>query len=57
MNDADFEWDGAKAAQNYIDHGVTFDFVRKLMKNPKELEILGDGSQARSFLFIEQINP
>lgn len=33
-------------------HGVTYDFVRKLLDNPKELEILGDGTQCKSFLYI-----
>lgn len=36
-----------------MDHGVIHDFVKKLKKNPKELEILGDGSQRRSFLLID----
>jgi len=36
-----------------IDHGVIYDFIRKLKANPKELEILGDGSQRRSFLLID----
>jgi len=33
-------------------HGVTFDFVNKLKKNPSSLEILGDGSQDKSYLYI-----
>jgi len=33
-------------------HGVTFDFVRKLLANPKELEIFGNGKQRKSFLYI-----
>lgn len=33
-------------------HGVTYDFVRKLRSNPNELEILGDGNQRKSFLYI-----
>ncbi len=36
-----------------LTHGVIYDFVRKLMKNPKELEILGDGSQTKSYLHVE----
>ncbi len=36
-----------------IDHGVIYDFIRKLKRNPAELEILGDGSQLRSFLLID----
>jgi UDP-glucose 4-epimerase len=33
-------------------HGVTYDFVQKLKKNPQELEILGDGRQKKSYLYI-----
>ena len=31
-------------------HGVIFDFMKKLLKNPNELEILGDGNQKKSYL-------
>jgi UDP-glucose 4-epimerase len=34
-------------------HGVIYDFARKLRNNPYELEILGDGNQKRSFLWVE----
>lgn len=34
-------------------HGVIHDFLQKLRKNPGELEILGDGSQKKSYLYIE----
>jgi len=34
-------------------HGVVYDFVKKLRANPKTLEILGDGSQRKSFLDVE----
>ncbi len=34
-------------------HGVTYDFVNKLKKNPSELEVLGDGSQSKSYLYFE----
>ena len=34
-------------------HGVTFDFINKLRGNPDELEILGDGMQKKSYLYIE----
>lgn len=33
-------------------HGVVYDFVRKLKENPKELEILGDGTQSKSYLHV-----
>jgi len=34
-------------------HGVIYDFIRKLRKNPEELEILGDGTQKKSYLYID----
>ena len=34
-------------------HGVTYDFVKKLKKNPTELEVLGDGSQSKSYLYVD----
>ncbi|MDD5190920.1 MAG: NAD-dependent epimerase/dehydratase family protein [Dehalococcoidales bacterium] len=34
-------------------HGVIFDFIHKLRKNPKELEILGDGKQEKNFFMVE----
>ena len=34
-------------------HGVIYDFVQKLRQNPKELEILGDGRQSKSYLAVE----
>ncbi|MDO5845303.1 MAG: NAD-dependent epimerase/dehydratase family protein [Methanocorpusculum sp.] len=34
-------------------HGVIYDFVQKLRENPDALEILGDGSQSKSYLSVE----
>jgi UDP-glucose 4-epimerase len=34
-------------------HGVTPDFIRKLKTNPNRLEILGDGNQKKSYLYID----
>jgi UDP-glucose 4-epimerase len=34
-------------------HGILVDFTNKLRKNPKELEILGDGKQRKSYLYTE----
>lgn len=34
-------------------HGVVYDFVQKLVKKPRKLEILGDGTQIRSFIYID----
>ena len=33
-------------------HGVVFDFMKKLRKNPRSLEILGDGKQRKSYLYV-----
>jgi len=35
-------------------HGVIVDFVEKLNKNPKELEILGDGKQQKPYLYVTE---
>jgi UDP-glucose 4-epimerase len=34
-------------------HGVIFDFIHKLERNPKELEILGDGNQEKNYFLVE----
>jgi UDP-glucose 4-epimerase len=34
-------------------HGVLHDFIKKLQTNPNELEILGDGSQNKSYVYVE----
>jgi UDP-glucose 4-epimerase len=33
--------------------GVIWDFVQKLLKNPNELEILGDGKQSKEYLYVK----
>jgi UDP-glucose 4-epimerase len=33
-------------------HGVIYDFIMKLKANPKILEVLGDGTQSKSYLYI-----
>jgi UDP-glucose 4-epimerase len=33
-------------------HGVVFDFIRKLKKNPTRLEIQGDGQQSKSYIHV-----
>jgi UDP-glucose 4-epimerase len=35
-----------------LTHGVVFDFIRRLKKNPKKLQILGDGKQSKSYLYV-----
>jgi UDP-glucose 4-epimerase len=36
-------------------HGVGFDFLRKLRHNPRQLEILGDGNQSKSYIHIDDV--
>ena len=36
-------------------HGVIHDFIRKLNNNPRELEILGDGTQTKSYLYVDDL--
>lgn len=36
-----------------LTHGIIFDFYNKLKKNPTELEILGDGTQKKSYLHVK----
>jgi UDP-glucose 4-epimerase len=34
-------------------HGVIWDLINKLNRNPRELEVLGDGNQVRSYVYID----
>jgi Nucleoside-diphosphate-sugar epimerases len=36
-------------------HGVGYDFLKKLAENPKQLKILGDGKQSKSYIYIDDI--
>jgi UDP-glucose 4-epimerase len=36
-------------------HGVGFDFVRALRKEPTRLRILGDGGQSKSYVYVEDV--
>jgi UDP-glucose 4-epimerase len=36
-------------------HGVGFDFLRQLLKNPSKLRILGDGTQSKSYIHVRDI--
>ena len=36
-------------------HGALYDFVRKLRKNPSELEVLGDGTQEKPYLHVSEL--
>ncbi len=35
-----------------LTHGVIYDFSKKLLNNPNELEILGDGTQTKPYLYV-----
>jgi UDP-glucose 4-epimerase len=36
-------------------HGVGFDFVRRLRREPTTLDILGDGRQSKSYIYVEDV--
>jgi UDP-glucose 4-epimerase len=36
-------------------HGVGYDFVRRLRHDPSQLRILGDGSQSKSYIHVDDI--
>ena len=38
-----------------LTHGVIFDFINKLRKNPRELEILGDGNQEKPYIYVKDL--
>lgn len=37
-----------------VTHGVIFDFIKKLRDNPRELMILGDGTQEKNYFLTEE---
>ena len=36
-------------------HGAIYDFINKLRKNNKELEVLGDGTQIKPYLYVKDL--
>lgn len=36
-------------------HGVGFDFIRRLLDDPRRLRILGDGRQSKSYIYVADI--
>lgn len=38
-----------------LTHGVVYDFVRKLRKNPNRLEILGNGLQSKHYVHVSDV--
>ncbi len=42
----------ANVASPRLTHGILFDFTRKLRRDPRKLEVLGDGRQNKSYLWV-----
>lgn len=38
-----------------LTHGVIFDFIRKLEKDPSKLEILGNGKQTKPYIYVTDL--
>ena len=38
-----------------LTHGVVYDFIKKLRNNPKELEILGNGTQCKPYIYVTDL--
>jgi len=36
-------------------HGVGYDFVLRLLRDPKQLRILGDGTQSKSYIYVDDV--
>jgi UDP-glucose 4-epimerase len=36
-------------------HGVCYDFILRLLRDPTQLRILGDGSQSKSYIHVEDV--
>lgn len=36
-------------------HGVIYDFIHKLQKNPDELEVLGNGEQCKPYVYVKDL--
>ena len=36
-------------------HGVIYDFIHKLQKNPYELEVLGNGEQCKPYVYVKDL--
>ena len=42
MDNDRFEWDEAKAAENYVRHGVSFEAAQRVFKDPFAIEYLDE---------------
>ena len=38
-----------------VTHGVVFDFIKRLKKDPSHLRILGDGKQSKAYLHVDDV--
>ena len=38
-----------------LTHGVIFDFVKKLKADPTKLQILGDGTQTKPYIYVKDL--
>jgi UDP-glucose 4-epimerase len=36
-------------------HGVAYDFVRRLLRDPSQLTILGDGNQSKAYIHVDDV--
>lgn len=36
-------------------HGVAYDFIKRLRKNPLQLEVLGDGTQSKPYIHVTEV--
>ncbi len=36
-------------------HGVGYDFAKRLLQDPSKIRILGDGSQSKSYIYVEDV--
>ena len=36
-------------------HGVAYDFINRLLRNPKVLNVMGDGTQTKSYIHVDDI--
>ena len=42
MDDGEFQWDDAKAGQNFTKHGVSFEAAKAIFKDPFAVEYVDD---------------
>ena len=39
----------------HLTHGVIYDFIQRLEKDPRELKVLGDGTQLKPYLYVHDL--